>query len=291
MSDGQDCSPGAEFLQQGFGCIGVHTIAAHKAYLGWLPAARRYDVKPGPATTITLSRLAQPVTTGGVYWMAKLPIAGKADQYYTVELRTGAGYDKRVPEGVVIHKVNELQDDRHARVVDADGDGHVNGQSAFLAGETFTDAATGVSVRVGSIDPAAGTARVTVGITPLIKIDDVTVREPAPAPPPSSDPEPEPEPGQLFSQARFAVRIPAPAAAPVTVSYATAPGTAKAGQDYIHKSSTVTIPTGATSATIAVDVFGDRLNESAETFFVTLSSPVNGTLVDSQGKGTILEFD
>ena len=291
MSSGENCFPGSEFLQQGFGCIGHHTIAAHKAYLGWLPAARRYDAKPGPATTITLSRLAQPVQTAGVFWMARLPIVGMADQYYTVELRTGVGYDKGVPEGIVVHKVNELKSDRNAQVVDPDNNGSLGPSSRLLAGGVFTDDALGISVRVESIDPAAGTARVTVGVTPLVKIDDVTVHEPAPAPPPSNNPEPEPEPGQLFSPARFTVRIPAPATAPVTVSYATAPGTASSGQDYLHKTGTVTIPTGATSAALTVDVSRDRLNEPAETFFVNLSNPVNGKLADGQGKGTILDFD
>jgi M6 family metalloprotease-like protein len=291
MSGGQHCFPGAEFLQQGFGCVGVHTIAAHKAYLGWLPAARRYDAKPGPATTITLSRLAQPVTTSGVYWMAKLPIPGKASQYYTVELRTRVGYDRGVPEGVVLHKVDEARDSRNAQVVDPDNDGFLGARTPLLAGQVFADAATGVSVRVESLDLAAGTARVTVGVTPLLSIDDVTVREPAPPPAPTT-PDPEPEPSPPVSPARFTVRIPAPATAPVTVSYATAPGTAKAGagQDYLHKAGTVTIPAGATSATVTVDVLRDRLDEPAETFFVNLSSPVNGTLADGQGKGTILGF-
>jgi probable HAF family extracellular repeat protein len=76
---------------------------------------------------------------------------------------------------------------------------------------------------------------------------------------------------------------------PVTVSYATADGTATAGSDYQAASGTLTIPAGQTSGTISVLVNGDRLGEANETFFVNLSNVNYGVIADDQGVGTILD--
>jgi M6 family metalloprotease-like protein len=308
MSEGRDCynyqDTDERRADYPMGCVALHPIAPYKAYLGWIPAARRFDVKPGPATTITLSRSAQPIvdSTNTIKWMAKLPIRGDARRYYTVELRLRQGYDAGVDDpgpdtdifdnAVIIHKVDETLGDRNAKVVDADNNGNIGDLgSEWAPGETFTDAANGITVKVESFTVTAGTARVSVGITPLISINDLTVHEPAPAPPPSNDPEPEPDPSQFFSQARFTVRLAAAATVPVTVSYATVSGTAKVSVDYLRKEGSVTIPAGATSATIVVDVRRDNLPELPETFFVNLSNPVNGKILDSQAKGTIVDFD
>jgi len=77
----------------------------------------------------------------------------------------------------------------------------------------------------------------------------------------------------------------------VTVNYATADGTATAGSDYTAKSGSVTFTAGATSRTITVSILGDRTPEPNETFFVNLSSPVNTTIANGQGVGTILNDD
>lgn len=75
----------------------------------------------------------------------------------------------------------------------------------------------------------------------------------------------------------------------VTISYVTANGTAAAGSDYQAKSGTLTIPSGQTSGIITVQVSGDRVAESNETFFLNLSNPNYGTISDGQGVGTILD--
>jgi hypothetical protein len=77
--------------------------------------------------------------------------------------------------------------------------------------------------------------------------------------------------------------------AEVKVNFATANGTAVAGQDYNATSGTVTFPAGSTSADVVVQVRGDTIDEPDETFFVNLSNPIGGTIVDGQGKGTILD--
>jgi Calx-beta domain-containing protein len=77
----------------------------------------------------------------------------------------------------------------------------------------------------------------------------------------------------------------------VMVNYATADGTAVAGSDYVATSGTLTFAPGTTTQNITVLVNGDVVAEPNETFFVNLSSPVNATIADAQGVGTILNDD
>ena len=65
------------------GCIGVHTIAYHKDFLGWIPPDRKYVAAPNSTQTITLERLAQPGAEG--YLMAQIPIGRARTNFYTVE--------------------------------------------------------------------------------------------------------------------------------------------------------------------------------------------------------------
>jgi MSHA biogenesis protein MshQ len=81
---------------------------------------------------------------------------------------------------------------------------------------------------------------------------------------------------------------------PVTVGYATSDGTATGGAscasniDYIAATSgSATIAAGSTAGSIVVSVCGDTLAEVNETFTVTLSSPVNASLGNATGTGTI----
>jgi hypothetical protein len=85
----------------------------------------------------------------------------------------------------------------------------------------------------------------------------------------------------------FTMMLSAPSDVPVTVSYATADGTATAGSDYQPVSGTLTFAPGETSRTITVQVNGDRLGEPAETFFVNLSQASNALIDGPQGRGVI----
>jgi serralysin len=78
----------------------------------------------------------------------------------------------------------------------------------------------------------------------------------------------------------------------VTVSYATAAGTASTPSDFLATSGTLTFPVGVNTKTITVAVVGDRVRERNETFFVNLSnaSP-NAYIGDGQGVGTIVDDD
>ena len=93
------------------------------------------------------------------------------------------------------------------------------------------------------------------------------------------------------SSAVFDVSLSAPSGRSVTVSYATADGTAAAGGDYAPISGTLTLAQGATLQPVGVPIIDDFLDEPAETFTLDLSLPVNATLADAQGLGTILDDD
>ncbi|MFT3809276.1 MAG: Calx-beta domain-containing protein [Micropepsaceae bacterium] len=76
----------------------------------------------------------------------------------------------------------------------------------------------------------------------------------------------------------------------VTVSAAS--GTATAGTDFTALFGVVTIPPGQTTTTAYfVPVNGDIDVEDDETFFVNLTNPINATIADNQGVGTILNDD
>ncbi|MBN1269809.1 MAG: lamin tail domain-containing protein [Kiritimatiellae bacterium] len=91
---------------------------------------------------------------------------------------------------------------------------------------------------------------------------------------------------------KFAVTLSQPSAATVTVWYATADGTAVAGQDYVGVPPTALIfPINVMTQIIPVQITGDTNQEPDEAFFVNLSSPTNGTLADAQAVGTLVDDD
>jgi len=89
----------------------------------------------------------------------------------------------------------------------------------------------------------------------------------------------------------FNVFLSAASASTVTASFATASNTATSGTDFNPNSGTVTFTAGQTMQTIAVSVLGDVAPEPDETLFVNLTNPVNATIGDSQGVGTIKNDD
>lgn len=91
--------------------------------------------------------------------------------------------------------------------------------------------------------------------------------------------------------ATFTVNLSPAPTQPVSVKYATASGTATAGADYITTSGTLSFAAGESSKAVSVPVLGDVVNEPNETFFVDLSNPVNATIADSRGVGTIIDDD
>ena len=107
---------------------------------------------------------------------------------------------------------------------------------------------------------------------PALSIDDVTVDEGA-------------------GTATFTVSLSAVSGLNVTVSYTTNDGTAVQPDDYGLSTDSLVIPAGDSSGTITVPITEDLLDELDETYTVDLSAPVNGTIADGQGLGTILDND
>jgi chitinase len=94
-----------------------------------------------------------------------------------------------------------------------------------------------------------------------------------------------------FTVAMFTVTLSAPSAQQVSVDYETADGSATAPGDYGPSTDTIVIAPGDTTANIAILVNGDGLSEGDETFFLNLSAPVNASILDGHGLGTITNDD
>ncbi len=89
----------------------------------------------------------------------------------------------------------------------------------------------------------------------------------------------------------FTVTLSTPSSQTVSVTYATADGSATGGSDYQATGATLIYTTGQTSKTVNVGVSGDSTGEPEETFFVNLTNPTNAPIADGQGLGTILNDD
>ena len=78
---------------------------------------------------------------------------------------------------------------------------------------------------------------------------------------------------------------------PVTVNFATADGTAVAGNDYTPVSGQLVFAPGETSKTISVPVTADSSYETNETFQLALSGPTNAAQASGGATATILDDD
>ncbi|HEX2052596.1 MAG TPA: CAP domain-containing protein [Actinomycetota bacterium] len=150
-------------------------------------------------------------------------------------------------------------------------------------------------------EPCPGTSTTTPSPSPS--------QSAAPSPSPSATASPAPSPsGPAISVAdtstlegnsatgetkliRFVVSLPRRTQQPVTVTYSTSDGTAQAGSDYLATTGQVTIAADARTASVNIPVIKDRAKEGNETFNLTLSNPVNGTIGDGTALGTITNDD
>jgi len=89
----------------------------------------------------------------------------------------------------------------------------------------------------------------------------------------------------------FTITLTVPASGTTTVDFATADGSAVAGQDYLPVSGQVSFAAGETSKTVLVPVIGDDLSEANETLTVTLTNPVGTAIGDGTATGTITNDD
>ena len=88
-----------------------------------------------------------------------------------------------------------------------------------------------------------------------------------------------------------AVFLSSPQSGAVTVTYATANGTATAGADYTAQTGTLTFAAGETVKAISIPILADTLDEDAETIFVNLTGSSSGNIVNSQARVTIIDDD
>jgi hypothetical protein len=149
----------------------------------------------------------------------------------------------------------------------------VLGDTTIEGDETFNVTLTGPTNATLADGQAVGT--IVNDDLPTLSIGDVTVTED--------------HSGTVT--ATFTVSLSAASLQAVTVSYATANGTATAGSDYVAQAGNLAFAAGQTSRTIAVVVNGDTTVEPNETFLVNLSGPVGATIADGQGQGTITNDD
>ncbi|HEX8312714.1 MAG TPA: Calx-beta domain-containing protein, partial [Chthoniobacteraceae bacterium] len=111
---------------------------------------------------------------------------------------------------------------------------------------------------------------------PTISIDDRTITEGASG----------------STLATFTISLSSASNQPVTVQYVTTNGSATASDDYIGLAlTTLTFAPGELTKTVSVTVNGDTTVEGDETFTLNLSNPINATLLDGTGQGTILNDD
>jgi hypothetical protein len=78
---------------------------------------------------------------------------------------------------------------------------------------------------------------------------------------------------------------------PVTVRFATAPGSAASSRDFTAASGLLTFRPGQIRQTVLIKIKGERTAEHDERFFINLSRPTGATLADRQAIVTILNDD
>ena len=204
---------------------------------------------------------------------------------FTVSLDAASGR----PTGVRWRAVSDEDDDRPA-TEDFDYQG-IGATLTIPAGETEATVSVQLlddgdhepteTFEVGLANPTnsviadgTGEGRILDDDTPTISIDDLSVSESA-------------------ATAQVTVRLSRPAYDEVTLRYGTAAGTAIATMDYTAQSQVaVTIPAGATTATVAVPILADDVYEADESFFVDLSDPAVAELgSDRRAVITIVDDD
>ncbi len=77
----------------------------------------------------------------------------------------------------------------------------------------------------------------------------------------------------------------------VTVDYATADGSATAGEDYTAASGTLTFTAGERVKTVSVAILDDSHDEGEETFTLSLSNATGAHIGDGEATGTIVNTD
>jgi len=194
------------------------------------------------------------------------PLGGTTTVHYATADGSALGSDYEAAKGMLTFAPDENSKTITIRV---SGDRLVEPNESYFVG---LSAATGATI----LD-AQGVGTI-LDDEPRISISDVTMAEG--------------KKGQttLFN---FTVTLSNAYDQPVTMSFATANGTAKTSDnDYVAKSGTLTFAPGETTKTITIDVKGDNKREVNETFYLDLfGNSSNALFTKSRGVGTILNDD
>ncbi|BFM05559.1 Calx-beta domain-containing protein [Halioxenophilus aromaticivorans] len=93
--------------------------------------------------------------------------------------------------------------------------------------------------------------------------------------------------------ANFTVELTQASASTVTVEYSTADGTATGGEDYVAVTTpqVLTFNPGEISKAVAISLIDDSVVEGSESFVLSLSNAVSGTLTNASAQATILDND
>jgi len=154
------------------------------------------------------------------------------------------------------------------------GSGPVSVVAGNFNGDNFPDVAA-ANASSGNVSVLLNAQDFPPGDAPSVSVGDMTITE-----------------GNTGTkEISFTVTLSAAYSKPVSVSYATADGTATtADNDYVAKSGTVTFnPGDPLTQEIKITVNGDRRGEPNETFLVKLTGATNAFLDDTQGVGTIVD--
>jgi glucose/arabinose dehydrogenase len=186
-------------------------------------------------------------------------------QYTTADNTASAGSDYIATSGTLTFAPGQVSQPVNVTI---------NGDTDFESTEVFnvnlsnaTNASIADNQGIGTITNDDG--------QPALSIDNVSITEG----------------NSGTTTAAFTVSLSSTSSQNVTVNYATANGTATSGSDFVATSGTATITAGQLSTTVNVTINGDTTFEANETFFVNLTNPVNATISDNQGIGTINNND
>ncbi|NDJ35886.1 MAG: hypothetical protein GYB64_14615 [Chloroflexi bacterium] len=130
-----------------YGQLGKHTISYHKdALLGWIPDDNRFEVPAfGDTYRLTIENIARQSTDE--YYLATIDLGSSYG--YTVEARHSEDYDLTIPgEAILIHETYPFRtEDAWLAGCTSGADTPCSG-GQWTVGETFTDAANDIRVRV-----------------------------------------------------------------------------------------------------------------------------------------------
>ncbi|MDE0001342.1 MAG: hypothetical protein OXQ29_01430, partial [Rhodospirillaceae bacterium] len=94
---------------------------------------------------------------------------------------------------------------------------------------------------------------------------------------------------EAVGRLRFEVTVDPPAPGPVSVDFRTVSGSATVGEDYVHRSGTLTIDAHERSGHVDIALLDDADDEPDETLRLVLSRAHGAAISDGEGLGTIVD--